>query len=142
MPEAKTRKTNASVPAFLAGLDDEQQRTDSKAVIELMRQATGAPPKMWGPNIIGFGEQMQQYANGKELDWPVIAFSPRKGTLVLYITGLEKQASLLKRLGKHRTGKVCLYVKRLSDVDLGVLEELIEAGVRAPAPAPRKRSRA
>jgi hypothetical protein len=126
----KTRRNNGSVGAFLNKLADPVQRADSLVVLEMMQQATKAEPKMWGPAIIGFGGQMLKYASGRELEWPVLAFSPRKGNLTLYIlNGAKRQQLLLGKLGKHSTGKVCLYIKRLSDVDLGVLKELITESV-------------
>lgn len=128
--ELKTRKTNASVEAFLEKLSDPVQRADSKVVLAMMQKAAKAPPKLWGPAIVGFGERMLTYASGRELEWPILAFSPRKGNLTLYImNGAKRHQVLLGKLGKHSTGKVCLYIKRLSDVDLEVLQEMIEESV-------------
>ena len=125
--ELKTRKTGASVKAFIDALPDEERRADCREVARLMREVTGAKPAMWGPSIVGFGQQMLRYASGRELDWPLAAFSPRKQDLVLYcLGGYPGQQALLKRLGKHKTGKVCLYIKRLADVDEAVLKQLIE----------------
>jgi hypothetical protein len=130
MAEPKTRPTDASVEDFLAAVPDERRRADCFAVLELMRRVTEEAPRMWGPSIVGFGAYRYAYANGRALEWPVAAFSPRKQDLTLYIMpGFEHYQGLMARLGKHRTGKSCLYLKRLSDVDLGVLEELVAASV-------------
>ncbi len=134
MAEAKTQPTKASVAAFLAAIPDAQRRKDCKAVAKLMQEATGAKPVLWGTNIVGFGAYRYQYASGREGDWPVAAFSPRKGDLTLYIMpGFEPFADLMARLGKHKTGRSCLYLKRLEDVDLAVLKELIGKSVQAMA---------
>lgn len=126
----KTRKTTARVDAFLKKVADPVQRADSLVILKMMEKATGAPAKLWGPAIVGFGERMLKYASGRELEWPIAAFSPRKGNLTLYImNGSKRCQSLLGKLGKHRTGKVCLYLKRLSEVDLEVLQEMIEESV-------------
>ncbi len=130
MSEPKTRKTTTSFSAYLKTVKDPVQRADSRTIATMMQKATGKPPVLWGPAIVGFGELMITYASGKELDWPVTAFSPRKGSLTLYImNGFKKEAALRSRLGKHTTGKVCLYIKKLADVDLEVLEEMIEESV-------------
>jgi hypothetical protein len=135
MAEAKTQPTKASVAAFIAAVPDAQRREDCKAVARLMQDATGARPVLWGTNIVGFGTYRYRYASGREGEWPVVAFSPRKSDLTLYIMpGFDCFADLLARLGPHRTGKACLYLKRLADVDLAVLRQLIEAGVAAMAP--------
>lgn len=134
MAEAKTRPTKASVAAFLAAIPDAQRRQDCKLVAKLMQEATGARPVLWGANIVGFGTYRYKYASGREGDWPVIAFSPRKNDLTLYIMpGFGDNADLLARLGKHKTGRSCLYLKRLSDVDLAVLREIIAGSVAAMA---------
>ena len=131
MAEPKTQKTNASVEAFLESLPNEQTRADCFEIAKLMKQATKAEPAMWGSSIVGFGEQMQTYANGSQLPWPVIAFSPRKQYITLYIDpNLENYENLLKKLGKHTTAKVCLYIKKLADVDQQVLKEIIVASVK------------
>lgn len=127
--ELKTRPNDASVEDFLNTVVDERRREDSFTVLELMKRVSGEEPMMWGPAIIGFGTRMLKYASGRELDWPLVAFSPRKANLTLYIMectdGSSKYDKLLARLGKHTTSKACLYIKRLSDIDQGVLEELI-----------------
>ena len=130
MAEPGTRPTDASVEDFLAAVPDERRRADCFAVLELMRRVTGEPPRMWGPSIVGFGAYRQPYANGRALEWPVAAFSPRKQDLTLYIMPeFDDYEGLMARLGKHRTGKTCLYLKRLADVDLGVLEELVATSI-------------
>ena len=131
MAELKTKETEASVDDFLATVEDEAKRADCRRIIELMSAATGAPPKMWGAAIIGFGQRRLKYESGRELDWMIVGFSPRKQNLTLYLsTGEEWHAARLARLGKYKTGKGCLYFKRLADVDEGVLNELIEESVR------------
>jgi hypothetical protein len=125
MSEPKTRETKASVAAFLGKIADTERRRDCKEVAAMMRRATGAAPKMWGTAIVGFGSRRLRYASGRELDWPAIAFSPRKGDLTLYLGAMEKRADLLARLGKHKSSKACLSIKRLADVDRKVLEALL-----------------
>jgi hypothetical protein len=128
--EPKTRKTNASVETFLNGIADEHKRQDSFVLMELMREITGSEPSMWGDSIVGFGGYQQTYSTGKSYEWPVIGFSARKQSLTLYImSGFEQDDELLARLGKHTTSKACLYIKRLSDVDMTVLRELVEQSV-------------
>jgi hypothetical protein len=130
MAELKTKKTEASVDDFLNKITEEETRRDCFEIVKMMKQSTRSDPKMWGSNIIGFGSRRLKYASGRELDWMLIGFSPRKGNLTLYILhGFEKQAALLKKLGKHSTGKGCLYIKNLKDVDVKVLKELISESV-------------
>jgi hypothetical protein len=125
----KTQPTDGSVTAFLATVADERRRADSERLIELMCQVTGEPATMWGPSIIGFGSYHYRYASGREGDAPLVGFSPRKSALTLYASAdADRRADLLARLGPHRTGKGCVYVKRLSDVDERALVELIQAG--------------
>jgi hypothetical protein len=129
MAELKTRPTDASVADFLAGVPDEQRREDCRTVAKIMAKATGAKARMWGPSIVGFGDRRYKGASG-ETDWFVIGFSPRKKDLTLYIMGLPRYKELLGGLGKHKTsGGGCLYINRLSDVDLGVLERLVRRSV-------------
>jgi hypothetical protein len=131
MPEPKTQKTNASVEAFLDAIPNEQTRADCFEIVKMMKQVTKAEPAMWGTSIIGFGEYMMTYANGSQLPWPVVAFSPRKQYITIYINpGFEGYESLLKKLGKHSTAKVCLYIKKLADVDKKVLKEIIVDSVK------------
>lgn len=130
MAEPKTRKTSASVDEFLAAIDDETRREDCRTVAELMRAATGAEPAMWGASIVGFGKYHYKYASGREGDWFLAGFSPRKSALTLYIMGgFPRHATLMKKLGRFKTGKSCLYIKRLEDVDEGVLQQLIDESV-------------
>jgi hypothetical protein len=136
MAELKTKPTQVDVLDFLGKLSDDQRRNDCLVVLELMKAATGADPLMWGASIVGFGRYQYRYESGRTGEWPVIGFSPRKNDLTLYIMpGFDRYESLLARLGKHKTGKSCLYLKRLSDVDLVVLKELIEESVKAMAPS-------
>lgn len=130
MAELKTKKTELSVDAFLKKISSEQQRKDSYAIITLMEKATKSKAKMWGTAIIGFGDRKLKYESGRELDWFVMGFSPRKQNLALYISGaVQKQGALLKKLGKHKTGKGCLYINKLEEVDLSVLKEIIKLGL-------------
>lgn len=130
MAELKTQKTKASVAAFLNAIEDDQMRKDSKAVAKLMQEVTGEKPAMWGTSIVGFGSH--EYTNTKAGgQWPVAAFSPRKQNLTMYLMpGFDQQADLMSKLGKHSTGKSCLYVKRLSDLHLPTLKKLIKASVK------------
>jgi hypothetical protein len=131
MAELKTRRTTASVKAFLDTVTDEGRRQDCQALVRMMKHAAGAQPKMWGPSIVGFGDYRYKYPNGRENDWFLVGFSPRKQDLTLYImAGFDKHDALLTRLGRHKTSKSCLYIKRLSDVDQTVLQELISASIR------------
>ena len=130
MTETKTRPTTASVTGFIARQPGEQTRADCLTLVALMEQVTKEKAVMWGPSLIGFGSYRLVYANGSEADWPIAAFSPRKQDLVVYLMDVfERRPELMKRLGKHRTGKVCLYIRRLADVDLKVLKELVAASV-------------
>lgn len=130
MTELKTKKTELSVDAFLKKISSEQQRKDSYDIIALMEKATKSKAKMWGTAIIGFGDRKLKYESGRELDWFVMGFSPRKQNLALYISGaVQKQGALLKKLGKHKTGKGCLYINKLEEVDLSVLKEIIKLGL-------------
>ena len=126
MADNKTKPTKVSVAAFIDALTDPVRRSDAKALIKLMQNATGEKSRMWGPSIIGFGSYHYKYESGREGDMPVIAFSPRKAATVLYgMTGFSEATALLARLGKHTTGKGCLYIKKLADVDQHVLEALV-----------------
>lgn len=125
MAETKTKPTEVSVDAFIDAVPDPVRREDARIVRAMMQRVTGEPARMWGPSIIGFGSYHYKYDSGHEGTSCRIGFSPRKAELVLYVlTGEEAQAALLGRLGKHKTGKSCLYVKKLADVDTGVLEEI------------------
>ncbi|MBK6485994.1 MAG: DUF1801 domain-containing protein [Gemmatimonadetes bacterium] len=132
MAEAKTQKTTVSVTAFLDGVADPARQADCRRVATMMKKVTGEKPTMWGASIVGFGTYRYQYESGKTGDWPITGFSPRKQELTLYIMpGFERYASLLEQLGKHRHGKSCLYIKRLSDIDFDVLTELVTESVAA-----------
>jgi len=130
MAELKTKRTTSSASHFLDAVDDEERRNDCHAVVKIMQQATGAKPKMWGPSIVGFGDYRYTNARGVGVDWFLVGFSPRKRDLTLYIMpGSARRAELLKALGKHTTGKACVYIKRLADVDREVLRALVEDSV-------------
>jgi len=131
MAENKTTPNNQDVEQFLNRVDDERKRKDSFTILELMKQVTGREPGMWGSSIVGFGSYHYTYESGREGDMPLAGFSPRKQNLTLYIMGgFERYDDLLKKLGKHTTGKGCLYIKRLDDVDLPTLKSLIEESVK------------
>ncbi|MDX1478569.1 MAG: DUF1801 domain-containing protein [Saprospiraceae bacterium] len=131
MAELKTKPHKGNVDAFLASIDNEQRRDDARAVLALMQKVTGEEPVMWGPSIVGFGSYHYKYDSGREGDWFVAGFSPRKTSLTLYImSGFKRHDELMARLGKHTTGKSCLYIKRLSDIDMSVLEELIRESIK------------
>lgn len=128
MPENKTVETDASVADFLGGVENETRRRDGLALLELMREVSGVEPRMWGPSIVGFGRYHYRYESGREGDWPRIGFSPRKANLALHLMfSSDETERLLGRLGKHKTGVSCVYINKLTDVDLEVLSELISA---------------
>ncbi len=128
MTELKTKKNDASVAEFLEAVENEDRRSDSYDVLKIMEEITGEPAKMWGATIVGFGSYHYVYASGKEGDWMVTGFSPRKQAMTLYImAGFDRHDELMAQLGKFTIGKSCLYLKRLSDVDEFVLRELITA---------------
>ena len=129
--ELKTKKTDASVEDFLNSIENEERRSDGFRVLEMYKRVTGEEPKMWGPAIIGFGDQKYKYPDGREMDWMTAAFSPRKQNLTLYvICNSPKQPKLLEKLGKHSTSVSCLYIKRLSDIHLPTLKKLIKTSVK------------
>ena len=128
MTELKTKRNDMSPKDFINSIEDEIKRKDSLALIELFSKATGEKPEMWGSSIVGFGQyHYKSERSRQEGDWPLVAFSPRKQNLSLYLTtdGYDKYVHLLEKLGKHKTGRGCLYVNKLSDVDGSVLEKLI-----------------
>ena len=126
MSQNKTQKTGASVEEFLESVANPRRRQDGFAVLAMMREITGLEPEMWGPSIIGFGDYHYKYESGREGDFFLTGFSPRKQSLTLYImSDLEGHEDLLAKLGKHRTGAACLYINKLADVDIDVLRELI-----------------
>jgi hypothetical protein len=135
MAELKTKENDASVSAFLASIKDQQRRDDAVAVAAMMKAVTRSEPRMWGTSIAGYGSQHYKYATGREGDWFRTGFSPRKDNLTIYITSsFEQYPDLMAKLGKFKTGKACLYVKKLSDVDSKVLKELIARSLRSPLP--------
>jgi len=132
MAELKTKQTDASVKDFLNQIPDKERRDDCFAIAKMMEEATGAKPKMWGASIVGFGSYRYKYASGREGDWMMTGFSPRKNDLTVYLMmGFEKHRELLEQLGKHKTSKgSCLYIKRLDDVHLPTLKKLIKESVK------------
>lgn len=142
MPELQTKKNDASVEDFLGTIQDEQKQKDAFSLLELFKEVTAEPAKMWGASIVGFGEQPYERADGSEHSWMKTGFSPRKQNLTLYImSGFEEYADargynpepLLDKLGPHSTGKSCLYIKRLSDINVSVLEQLIKLSIDVQA---------
>ena len=132
MAEAKTKQTTASVPAFLSGIEDPARRKVCQTLVKLMKEASGHDAKMWGPSIVGFGTKHYKYESGHEGDTCILGFSPRKAALTLYLSGgLAPLEPLLGQLGKHTTGKGCLYIKKLADVDLDVLKEMLAKSARS-----------
>lgn len=131
MAEVKTKARRASVRKFLESVDNAKRREDSFAVLEIMKQITGEEPKMWGPSIVGFGTYHYKYASGREGDWMVTGFSPRKQALTLYImAGFSRYDELMSKLGKYKTGKSCLYINKLEDVHLPTLKRLVRESVK------------
>ena len=139
MAELKTRANDRSVEEFLEAIPDPGRREDCRALSQLMQEVTGAEPRMWGDSIVGFGIYHYKYASGREGDWPLTGFSPRKRNLTIYLTsGFDGYGALLEKLGKHKTGVGCLYINRLADVDRQGLRELVSRSVaqmRAAYPA-------
>jgi len=135
MAENKTQKTTESVTDFINSVPDEKKRQDSFALLEMMKEASRSEPKMWGSSIIGFGDSHYKYESGREGDWFRVGFSPRKQNLTLYLMGgAPKYADQLARLGKHKTGKGCLYINKLSDVNVDVLKEMISQSLVESSP--------
>ena len=131
MTELKTQPNDQDVEAFLNGVDDAHKRQACFVVKEIMEQATGAEAKMWGDSIVGFGSYRYKYASGREGEWMLTGFSPRKRNLTLYImSGFDEYDALLDDLGKYKTGKSCLYINKLEDIDLGVLTDLVQQSVQ------------
>ena len=130
MAELKTKPNKGSVTTFISSLENEDRRKDSKTLVALMKKLTGEKPVLWGPSIVGFGDYRYKYASGREGDWFLIGFSPRKQNMTLYIMdGFKKYGDLLKKLGPYTTGASCLYVKRLADIDMNILSEMIASSV-------------
>jgi hypothetical protein len=131
MAEPKTRPTGKNVAAFLDAIEDDRRRKDCQTVLQLMKRATKAEPILWGTSIVGFGSYCYRYASGREADWPVTGFAPRKNDVTLYIMGgFSRYDALMDKLGKYTNGKSCLHIKRLVDVDLDVLEQLVKESVK------------
>ena len=131
MAEIKTKPTAASVEDFINTVKDEQKRKDSFVILEMMKKATGEEPKVWGSSMIGFGnKRYKSPATGREVDWFKIGFSPRKANLSLHLIDLQRHADAMKKLGKHKTGTGCLYINKLEDVDIKVLENMITAAAK------------
>ena len=130
MAELKTKPTKVGVDAFVRKITDAKKRADTKALIAMMKEATKAEPVMWGASIVGFGSYRYEYASGRTGDWPIIGLSPRAQNLTLYIMpGFEEFRDLLGDLGPHSTGKSCLYIKRLSDIDVPTLKKIVTKSV-------------
>ena len=130
MSEPKTKTNDSSVEGFLNAVEHDTRREDGFTLLEMMREVTGEEPTMWGPSIVGFGSYHYKYKSGREGDMPVVGFSPRKRSQSVYIMdGFEGYQDLLAKLGKHRTGKSCLYINKLADVDTDVLREIIRQSV-------------
>jgi nucleoid DNA-binding protein len=135
MAELKTRETTESVSAFLDRVADEGRREDCRAVVDIMQSVTKEKPRMWGTSIVGFGRYRYKYKSGREGEWMITGFSPRKGDLTLYIFGgFDKFSDLIPNLGKYKTAGSCLYIKKLSDVDVKVLRKLVTKSVKLMAP--------
>src|ERR1700752_860972 len=131
MAELKTKPTNQSAKSFINSVEDPQKREDCFAIARLMEEATGFKPKMWGTSIVGFGSYHYKYASGQEGDWPLIGFSPRKQNLPIYImAGFDQYDELMAKLGKHKTAKSCLYIKKLADLNISTLKKLIKESVK------------
>ena len=131
LAEIKTKKTSASVKDFINSVTDEQKRKDSFVILNLMEKATKEKPKMWGSSIIGFGNLIYESPKtGRQVEWFKIGFSPRKANITLYLMNLKRHADALKKLGKHKTGGGCLYINKLEDIDIKVLEKMITAAAK------------
>ena len=131
MAELKTKRNDQSVETFLNRIADAKKRRDAFVIVDLMRKVTQAEPKMWGSSIVGFGSYHFKYASGREGDWFITGFSPRKQNLTLYIMpGFEQYGALLKKIGKHKTGKACLYINKIDDIDLPTLKELVKQSAK------------
>lgn len=144
MAELKTRPTGGAreVKAFIDAIADPDVRADAETLLKLMREVTGQPPKLWGDSMVGFGSYHYKYASGREGDWFPIGFSPRKANLTIYVlAGFDRHAALLAKLGKQKTSKSCLYVKRLADIDLAVLRRLLRDSLTQIAKAEGDRPR-
>ncbi len=130
MAEIKTKATEVDVEEFILKVDNDVRRNDSFKVVEIFKSITGFDPKMWGPTIIGFGKYHYKYDSGHEGDMPIAAFSPRKDSLVFYFSNFDGRDALLEKLGKHKEGKACVYVKKLEDIDLSILNDITKASIK------------
>jgi hypothetical protein len=132
LAEIKTKQTEANVTEFINSIDNEQKRADSFTIMDMMKKATGEEPKLWGSSIIGFGnKRYKSPATGREVDWMLIGFSPRKANISLYLTtSVKNQAAALEKLGKHKTGVGCIYINKLEDINIKVLESMIAAALK------------
>jgi hypothetical protein len=131
MSDLKTRKNEGDVRAFIASVENDRRRADAFTLLDLMQDALGEAPALWGDSIIGFGSYHYQYDSGREGDMPLVGFSPRKQNLAVYImAGFDQYDALLDKLGKHKTGKACLYINKLADVDQDVLIELVKRSAK------------
>ncbi len=130
MAENKTKPTDVSIDEFIASVENDRRRDDAMTVCKLMKEVTGEEPVMWGPTMVGFGTYHYKYASGREGDWFLAGFAPRKANLVVYIQGgFKKHDALMKKLGKYKTGSGCLYINKLADVEMDVLRELVSRSV-------------
>ena len=129
MAETKTKPTAVSVDEFIANVEDERKRDDSRVLVKLMSKATGAKAHMWGPTIVGFGTYHYKYDSGHEGDACIAGFSPRKAAISIYLAEFPERDALLAKLGKHKMGKACLYVRKLDDIDMDVLKQLVETSI-------------
>lgn len=131
LAEIKTKQTTSSVTAFIGSLPDEQKRKDSNVILKLMEKATKEQPKMWGSSMIGFGsKRYKSPATGREVDWFIIGFAPRKTNLSLHLVNLPQDAGIFQKLGKHKLGSGCIYINKLEDVDIKILEKIIAAALK------------
>jgi Domain of unknown function (DU1801) len=128
--KAKTVATTKSVAGFIKTVEDKLRQADCLSIIEIMKQQTGFEPKMWGPAIIGFGTYHYKYESGHEGDAPLVGFSPRKSEFALYIANFDGKAALLEKFGKHKTAKACVYIKKVSDIDIAILKKLVTGSVK------------
>lgn len=133
--EAKTQPTKESLKSYLSRIEDEARRKDCEIIASIMEHETGEKPVMWGTGIVGFGKYTYKYASGQTGDWPIIGFASRKTDITLYVmTGIDSVKELLKNLGKHKSSKACLYIKRLSDVDMPTLKAIVKESVKGMEP--------
>ena len=130
MAKVKTGQNDGDVMAFLNAVEHKKRKEDSFVILDIMKEITGEEPKMWGTSIVGFGSYHYKYASGREGDWPLTGFSPRKQSMTLYIMpGFDRYEKLMEKLGKYKTGKSCLYINKLEDVDMVVLKDLVKGSV-------------